>query len=121
VPSNSRVEKWWPQHDVMPHAAAIVGHGGFGTTMAAMSAGVPQIVVPLFAHDQFLNAHHVAAVGAGIHLDGGPAAIGGLPAALAELLGDPAFAEDASTVAQEMAALPPVAECVPTLEDLTRR
>jgi len=121
VPSNSRVETWWPQHDVMPHAAAVVGHGGFGTTMAALSAGVPQVVVPLFAHDQFLNAHHVAAVGAGLHLDGGPAAIDGLPAALAELLGNPAYAEGASAVAQQMAALPPVADCVPTLEDLARR
>ena len=45
----------------MPHAAAVVGHGGFGTTMMALAAGVPQVVVPLFAFDQTINAERVAA------------------------------------------------------------
>ena len=33
----------------------MVGHGGFGTTLGALLAGVPQVVVPLFA-DQPHNA-----------------------------------------------------------------
>jgi UDP:flavonoid glycosyltransferase YjiC (YdhE family) len=32
IPSNSHVEQWWPQESVMSEAAAVVGHGGFGTT-----------------------------------------------------------------------------------------
>ena len=49
LPANTRAERWWPQHDVMRHAAVVVGHGGFGTMMTALVAGVPQVVVPLFS------------------------------------------------------------------------
>ena len=48
-PANANVRQWWPQEQVMPLASAMVGHGGFGTTMAALEAGIPQVVVPLFA------------------------------------------------------------------------
>ena len=49
IPPNSHIEQWWPQGAVMAEAAAVVGHGGFGTTMAALSAGAPQVVLPLFS------------------------------------------------------------------------
>ena len=55
----------------MPAAAAVIGHGGFGTTMTALAAGVPQVVMPLFAFGQKSNAEHVAAVKVGIELPGG--------------------------------------------------
>ena len=44
LPANVRAERWWPQSEVMPYCAAVVGHGGFGTTMAALAAGVPQVM-----------------------------------------------------------------------------
>jgi UDP:flavonoid glycosyltransferase YjiC (YdhE family) len=120
VPPNAHVEAWWPQQDVLPHAAAVVGHGGFGTTIATLAAGVPQIVVPLFAHDQFINAARVEAIGAGIHLDGGPAAAAGLAEALAGLLATDAYRDRAAEVADDMAGQLPVAACVPLLEALAR-
>ena len=81
VPANARVERWWPQADVMPAASAMIGHGGFGTTMMALAAGVPQVIVPLFAADQHQHAVQVAAVGAGVRLSGYEA-LADLPAAL---------------------------------------
>ena len=54
----------------MPHAAAMVCHGGFGTVRAGLAAGVPLAVLPLFA-DQPDNARRVAELGAGIALDDG--------------------------------------------------
>jgi UDP:flavonoid glycosyltransferase YjiC (YdhE family) len=118
VPANSHVEAWWPQADVMPYAAAAVGHGGFGTTMAALAAGVPQVVVPLFSIDQRFNAEHVAATGAGVHLDGGPAAVAALPDALARVLAGTSHRDAARAVADEMAGLPPVTDAVTVLERL---
>jgi UDP:flavonoid glycosyltransferase YjiC (YdhE family) len=56
--------------DAVPHAwlfprvAAVVHHGGAGTTGAALSAGVPSIVVP-FAVDQPFWGSRVAALGVG--------------------------------------------------------
>ena len=68
VPANVHVERWVPQAQVMPHAAAMIGHGGSGSTLAAMAAGVPLGVLPLFA-DQERNARRVAEIGAGLHLE----------------------------------------------------
>ncbi len=105
----------------MPHAAAVVGHGGFGTTMAALAAGVPQVVIPLFALDQRINAEHVAALGAGLNLDGGPAAIAELPEATARLLAGASHREAAHAVADEIASNPPIAEAVAVLEQIAAR
>jgi len=121
VPANAHVERWWPQTDVMHHAAAVVGHGGFGTTMLALAAGRPQVVLPLFAFDQTVNAERVAAIGAGIHLEGGPAAVPAIPDAVADVLANPRYAASAAGVAADIAALPDVAASVPILEDLAHR
>jgi UDP:flavonoid glycosyltransferase YjiC (YdhE family) len=42
-----------PHHLVFPKMAAIVHHGGAGTTHSAARAGVPQVVVPFFADQPF--------------------------------------------------------------------
>jgi sterol 3beta-glucosyltransferase len=52
-------------HDLLfPRAAAVVHHGGAGTTGAALRAGVPAVVVP-FAADQPFWGSRVAALGVG--------------------------------------------------------
>jgi UDP:flavonoid glycosyltransferase YjiC (YdhE family) len=120
LPANVHVERWWPQSDVMPHAAAMVGHGGFGTTLAGLAAGVPMVVVPLFA-DQPYNAARVEAIGAGIVLEGGPAGIGGLAPALRRLLAEDWYRAGARRVAEQIARLPPASDAVPFLEDFAKR
>jgi UDP:flavonoid glycosyltransferase YjiC (YdhE family) len=50
---------------LFPRLAAVVHHGGSGTTAAASLAGVPQLVVP-HAVDQFYWAHRVHVSGAGL-------------------------------------------------------
>ncbi len=118
LPANARVERWWPQVSVMPYTDVVVGHGGFGTTMTALAGGVPQVVVPLFAFDQFVNAERVAAIGAGVCLDGGPDAASALAPAVADVLGNPAYEEGAQRIAAAMAELPDVASSVSLLEQL---
>ena len=71
VPANVRVTAWVPQADVLGEAALVVCHGGSGTTLGALAAGLPLVVVPLFA-DQFANARRVEAAGAGLAVDAGP-------------------------------------------------
>jgi rhamnosyltransferase subunit B len=56
-----------PFKTLLPKVAALVHHGGIGTTAEALRAGVPQLVVPL-AHDQFDNAMQVQSLGAGVSL-----------------------------------------------------
>ena len=117
LPPSVHVERWWPQAQVMGHASAMVGHGGFGTTLAGLAAGVPMVVVPLFA-DQPDNARRVEEVGAGLALEGGADALGGLGPALARVLGDGSYREAARRVADEIADLPPASDAVPWLEDI---
>lgn len=48
-----------PLHNILPHVEAIVHHGGVGTLAEAISANIPQIIVP-HAHDQFDNAYRIS-------------------------------------------------------------
>jgi UDP:flavonoid glycosyltransferase YjiC (YdhE family) len=132
LPGNVHVERWWPQDQVMQHAAAILGHGGFGTTMTALAAGLPQVVVPLFAGDQYENAARVHVTGAGVALqvDGvadrragdmvpsGPDVLDRLPAAVRAALHDDGLRRGAQAIAAEIAALPEPETCLPLLEEL---
>jgi len=72
-----------PLRALLPRVAALVHHGGIGTTAEALRAGVPQAIVPL-AYDQFDNAARVAALDAGVGVPGGAA--GARPRALAAAL-----------------------------------
>jgi len=49
---------------LLPHCAAIVHHGGIGTTSQAFAAGIPQLIRPM-AFDQFDNANRVEQLGGG--------------------------------------------------------
>jgi UDP:flavonoid glycosyltransferase YjiC (YdhE family) len=53
-----------PHEWLFPRMAAVVHHGGCGTTAAALRAGVPSIVIPL-GFDQPFWARRVAALGVG--------------------------------------------------------
>jgi UDP:flavonoid glycosyltransferase YjiC (YdhE family) len=102
VPAHVRVEPWVDQAAVLASASAIVCHGGGGSTAGALAAGVPLVVVPLFAADQHINARRVAAVGAGVLAE--PDAI---RPALDLVLADPSYRRAAERVAAELAAHPP--------------
>jgi UDP:flavonoid glycosyltransferase YjiC (YdhE family) len=130
VPANVRVERWVAQDTVAHEAAAVVCHGGYGTTLGALGHGLPLVVMSLQSTDQFHNARRVAEVGAGIALtdgpdserlaldDPGPEVISALPDAVRNVLDDPGYRAAARGVAAEMAALPPLEEAVERLEAL---
>jgi UDP:flavonoid glycosyltransferase YjiC (YdhE family) len=56
-----------PFASLFPMCAAVVHHGGVGTTAAALAAGTPQLIVP-WAYDQFDNAVRVERLGVGASL-----------------------------------------------------
>src|ERR687897_712442 len=121
APENVRVERWVPQQDVLGHAAAAVVHGGSGSTLGAIAAGVPLVVVPLFA-DQPQNAARVAEVGAGVAIvpdrEAPEAALSPLREAILEVLRDESYGERAAALAAELRAQPVVDEVVPLAERL---
>ena len=72
LPRHTHVARFVPHTQVLPRAAVMVTHGGFGAALKALGQGVPLIVVP-FAGDQPEVAQRVAARGAGVRLN--PAAL----------------------------------------------
>jgi UDP:flavonoid glycosyltransferase YjiC (YdhE family) len=116
APPNVHVEPWVPQSDVLPHAAAAVTHGGAGSTLGALAAARPLVLVPLFA-DQPHNAQRVEAVGAGLAVAPEPAA---MRDAIVRVLTEPSFGQRAADVAGELRAQRPVGEAVELLEQLAR-
>ena len=118
LPTNARVEQWVPQETVLMHAAAMLGHGGFGTTMGALAAGVPQVVAPLFAFDQVINGEHVAAIGAGLTTGLGQGVVARGAGEISLLLEDSSYTEAAVRIAAALRELPPPADVVPVLAGL---
>ncbi|MEU4586751.1 nucleotide disphospho-sugar-binding domain-containing protein [Kitasatospora aureofaciens] len=86
APGSSRrpVAATIPQQELLPHAAAMVHHGGNNSFTECLHAGVPALVLP-FSSDQFAIAHDAERAAAGRCLDPNtltPAAAGHAVAAL---------------------------------------
>jgi UDP:flavonoid glycosyltransferase YjiC (YdhE family) len=64
LPDNVFLLKSVPHEWLFPKMAAIVHHGGSGTTGAGLRSGVPNVVVPHFG-DQFFWGNRVAELGVG--------------------------------------------------------
>lgn len=64
LPRDVLVADHLPFDRLLPQAAALIHHGGIGTTAAALAAGIPQLIVP-FAFDQFDNAARAVQLGVG--------------------------------------------------------
>ena len=62
LPATVRHFAYAPFSQLLPKAAALVHHGGIGSSAQAMAAGCRQLVTP-FAHDQFDNADRVRRLG----------------------------------------------------------
>ncbi|MCP3754654.1 glycosyltransferase [Streptomyces sp. TBY4] len=73
------------QQALFPRVAAIVHHGGAGTTTAASLSGTPQVVVPQIG-DQPSWAARVAALGIGVAHQGPTATVDSLTSALTTAL-----------------------------------
>jgi UDP:flavonoid glycosyltransferase YjiC (YdhE family) len=94
---------------LLPRVAAIVHHGGAGTTAAAARAGVPQLIMPHLA-DQYHYAAHVHALGVGARpLRRAALRADTLGRRLQTLLHDEAMRERARALAARIAARPPLA------------
>lgn len=92
-----------PFKALLPRLAALVHHGGIGTTSQALRAGVPQLVRPM-GFDQFDNARRVLALGVGRQLlprRYRPAAVA---KALDALVADPAVRARCAELAGRLAA-----------------
>ena len=68
VPSNVEFIDWIPLDKLVSTCDAVIHHGGSGTTLTALRAGLPQLVLPEGA-DEFFNAGILALRGAALNSD----------------------------------------------------
>lgn len=88
-----------PLQQLLPQAAALVHHGGIGTTAEALRAGTRQLVIPR-AFDQFDNAARVCALGCGLQLAHRRVGPGTLQRRLSRLLASAAIASRCAALAR---------------------
>jgi MGT family glycosyltransferase len=111
--------------DVVPHAVLmdrcdlVVCHGGAGTVLDALAAGVPLLLLPQAA-DQFYNADRVVAARAGVCLRRGELTPEAIASAAGLLLDEPGYRRAAAAIAAEVGAMPPATAVVPVLARLSR-
>lgn len=110
-------DKWVPVGAAARHADVVIGHGGWGTTMAALVAGKPSLVLPQ-AGDQFFNAFRVEATGAGLRLLAHAVDPGTVRRAVHDLLDDPLYFANAQRLRRSIEAMPGPADLVPVLAAL---
>jgi UDP:flavonoid glycosyltransferase YjiC (YdhE family) len=111
---NVRVERNVALNLLLPGCDLMVAHGGLGTMLTGVMAGVPQLTLPQIA-DQVLNARQLTATGAGdfayaVDLDDD-----GLRAKVAAVLADPSYPAAAAKLRDEAAALDGPAEVAQAL------
>jgi UDP:flavonoid glycosyltransferase YjiC (YdhE family) len=104
-PANVRIESYIPQEAVLSRCDVMVSHGGSGSVLGALAAGVPSVVLPMGA-DQPLNAARCEALGAGIVLDARRASPAEIREAVRTVLGEPAHRASARRIREEILGLP---------------
>lgn len=125
LPPRTVVTPFVPQAVALDAASVAVVHGGFGTILGALRAGVPMAVTPLFA-DQPYTAARLQDVGAAVWVPMGldPSVVpegvqDHVRVAVERLLDEPAPRAAAVRLADEMAAHPPLEDAVRVIEGLT--
>lgn len=96
------VRRYAPHSLLFPRAAAVVHHGGIGTTGQALRSGRPQLVTP-FMGDQHDNAARVVRLGAGLSVRPDRFARDA-PALLRRLIGERAFVDRAAELGAQVTA-----------------
>lgn len=117
-PSNVRIERYLPHAQLLPRCDVAVIHGGYGSVMACLGAGVPMVVLPLGGGDQDGNARRCEALGVAQVVPADQRTPEMIRAAVQDVLSDPSYREHAGQLRDQIQALPGPAHAVGLLEHL---
>jgi len=108
-----------PFSELLPRVAALVHHGGIGTTAQALAAGTPQLIMPM-AHDQPDNAARVEKLGVGLTISRKKFRGPQVAARLKQLIDDPKYKSRAQSVAKLFVDARALEKAVEEIEALAR-
>ena len=104
-----------PFSELLPRCAALVHHGGIGTTSQALAAGIPQLIMPL-AHDQHDNASRVKRLNAGAEIPTNQYRARNVADALQKMIKDPRMQARCREVADRFKGHDPIGETCDLIE-----
>jgi UDP-glucoronosyl and UDP-glucosyl transferase len=121
LPPTVHVEQWLPLAPLLARCDAVVCHAGTGTTLAALAAGLPLVLIPQGA-DQFDNARACQRAGAARVLLGDQVTPEAVRQAIDAVLADASPERAAArALAAEIAAMPSATEVARTLTAFAER
>jgi sterol 3beta-glucosyltransferase len=119
LPNDVFLLKYAPHDWLFPRMAAVVHHGGAGTTAAGLRAGVPAVVVPMMS-DQPFWGQRVHALGAGTQpIPRSKLTADKLAAAITEATTNPAMQEKSAELGAKITAEDGVSEAVRTIREFS--
>ena len=101
LPENIFTFSYIPLSELLPHACAVVHHGGIGCVAQSLRAGCPAVVVP-HAYDQFDNAQRVTRLGVGVTVKRKGLTTKHLADALRYLLGNTTVAQHCKEISERV-------------------
>ncbi|MFB7470178.1 nucleotide disphospho-sugar-binding domain-containing protein [Kitasatospora sp. NPDC056184] len=113
LPANVHALPWVPLAELLRVCDAVVHHGGSGSTLTGMQAGLPQLLLPQGA-DNFTVTDAMVATGAALRSSSADVDT----ELLTRLVTDPVLREGATRLRAENDALPSPADLVPDIEAL---
>ena len=116
-PAQVRIERYLPHAHLLPRCDVVITHGGFGTIMGSLAAGVPLVVIPVQG-DQPRNARRCADLGVGRVVAPTERTPETIRAAVRTVLTDPSYRMHAQRMRDELTALPGPEHAVALLERL---
>ncbi len=116
-PGHIHIERYIPQTLLFGRCDLVLTHGGSGTVMAALTHGLPMVIVPITA-DQPENAERCAALGVAQVIPLATLSAERLAEAVCTVLGQARYRQAAERVRDEMVAMPGPEHGVALLERL---
>jgi UDP:flavonoid glycosyltransferase YjiC (YdhE family) len=120
LPDHIHVERYIPQSLLLPHCNAILFHGGYNSLHSALWHGLPMVITPLGAGDQYPTGLLCEKLGAGILVKEQPPEPEAIRAAVKAALEQPTYRARAHQLQHDLKALPDLSEAVKRLEVLAR-
>jgi UDP:flavonoid glycosyltransferase YjiC (YdhE family) len=120
LPAHIHIERYIPQTLLLPHCDAILFHGGYNSLHSALWHGLPMVITPLGAGDQYPTGLLCEKLGAGIMIKDQPPQPEMIRAAVKTVLEQPTYRARAQQLQRDLKALPDLTEAVRRLEELAR-
>jgi rhamnosyltransferase subunit B len=120
LPDFARHFPYVPFGRLLPRAAAVIHHGGIGTTAQAIASGTPQLIVPI-ADDQWDQGRRVEKLGVGTWLHPRRFQAGRVVSKLGSLLASREIRDTCRRYAEKAAACDPVKDTCRLIEELASR